>query len=176
MCICFHLLLVVISPLLFRQLCSLSSSPVFFFFFFFFLCQDASFLTAIPCTGLGPQQWWQLPSLGVACSLELSLRQLDGKILYPPVELDPCKTSHAPRDTSAGSVGLRCLLTFQHSYPLKPPGASLVTLPHHPFPLGGHGEWHTTAPCSILPLPTFPSSIWGQLTHSTLPPSGPRVR
>jgi len=28
-CICFHLLLVVISPLLFRQLCSLSSSPVF---------------------------------------------------------------------------------------------------------------------------------------------------
>jgi len=28
-CICFHLLLVVISPLLFRQLCSLPSSPVF---------------------------------------------------------------------------------------------------------------------------------------------------
>jgi len=28
-CICFHLLPVVISPLLFRQLCSLSSSPVF---------------------------------------------------------------------------------------------------------------------------------------------------
>ena len=81
--------------------------------FFFFFCAGVPHFSPLHHTlGWGPNNDWQLPSLGVACSLELSCRHLDGKILYPPVELDPCKASCVSRDTSAGSVRLGHLLIF----------------------------------------------------------------
>jgi len=56
-------------------------------------------------------------------------------------DTDNCKSSLlSPRDMSAGSVRLLCLLTFQWPYSLKPPGASPETLPHHPSAVA-HITW-----------------------------------
>jgi len=79
------------------------------------------------------------------------------------------KVSHLPLGMSAGSVRLLCLLTFQQPYSLKPPGASLGTLPRHPicsrFTLG----WCTPVPCSILPLqPSLPPWLGSSSGHSPL--------
>ena len=76
------------------------------------------------------------------------------------------KATHLPLGTSAGSVRLGGVLTFQPPYSLKPPGASLVTLPCHPSP-GGHGDQRATTLSSVLPLPTSLSSVGGsRLQHS----------
>jgi len=64
------------------QLGTLNESVFFFFFFVPGHC-----LSHCPLGGSAPL-WEQ------ACSLELSCGQQDGKILNPPVGLDPCKTPH----------------------------------------------------------------------------------
>jgi len=126
-----------------------------------------------------------LPGLQ-ACSLELSHGQQDGKILDPPVGLDPCKTPHrnhpavcsvatdnckdgllSPQGTSAGSVRLLCLLTFQWPYSLKPPGASPETLPCHPSAIA-HVTWNSVPPrpAMFYPCSLGGSPSWAASRHS----------
>jgi len=87
-----------------------------------------------------------------------------------------CKDSLlSPWGTSAGSVRLLRLLTFQWSYSLKPPGASPGTLPCHPSAVSCI-TWDGVPPCPAVFYPcilSHPSSV-GQLRQHS-PQTGPRV-
>jgi len=131
-------------------------------FFFFFLHRGATFLTAAPHTGLGPQQRLAAPFSGSGV-LSRALLQTSGW-------KDFISTS------GVGSLqGFLCLqgykcwqcetwapTYFWHPYSLKPPGASLVTLPCHPSPGGSLGMvYHHALKCFTLAY--IPVILWGQL-------------
>ena len=101
---------------------------------FFFLCQDtaaaimedkspdnlclAMYSLLLMTTRAGKQ----------VCSLELSCRQQEGKILNPLEGSDPfTRLSPCHWGVQANSVRLFCLLIIQWTYSLKPPGASQET-------------------------------------------------